>query len=131
MVRDSGGSCTVTVELLQPYFHFISLTFNIMSPFFCNSIFILVYYTILKLNLSRHPLVHEKITKFLVSNYAPHSSCDMLFHYCAYVHMFEVRICMLRRESTVTQAVPTTLFCKCKVVFVFDAVCVVLQKYVP
>ena len=49
------------------YFHSIlSITFNIMSSFFLNSSFILVHYIILKLNVSSHPLVYEKIKKIFM-----------------------------------------------------------------
>lgn len=69
----SGGLCLSTVELQDPLFSLdIIDTFNIMS-FFFNSFFILVYYTILKLNVSSqlshsHLLSFEKITKILVWN---------------------------------------------------------------
>jgi hypothetical protein len=40
----------------------LSITYNIMSPFFFNSFFILVQYIILKLNVSSHPPVYESDT---------------------------------------------------------------------
>jgi hypothetical protein len=43
----------------------LSITYNIMSPFFFNSFFILVQYIILKLNVSSLPPVYEKIQKSL------------------------------------------------------------------
>jgi hypothetical protein len=43
----------------------LSMTYNIMSPFFFNSFFIHVQYIILQLNVSSHPPVYEKIQKSL------------------------------------------------------------------
>jgi hypothetical protein len=61
---DSAISRAARVEALwncsTPYCHLIlSITYNIMSPFFFNSLFILVQYIILKLNVSSHPPVYE------------------------------------------------------------------------
>ena len=55
-VVNSGGSRIGTVELQHLLFSLdIIGTFNIMSPFFFNSVFILVQYIIL--NVSSHPSV--------------------------------------------------------------------------
>jgi hypothetical protein len=57
-----------------------------MSPFFFNSFFILVQYTILKLNVRIHPPECEKDTKIFVWNCALHSSSGVVFDCCGHAH---------------------------------------------
>jgi hypothetical protein len=58
-----------------------------MNPFFFNSFFILVQYTILKLNVSSHPPVYEIDPKIFVWNCALHSSTGVVFDCCAHTHI--------------------------------------------
>lgn len=64
MFISSGGFWVGTVA--APYFYSILLiTLNVMSHFLFNSLFKRVNCIILKFNISRYPIVYEKIRKSL------------------------------------------------------------------